>query len=90
MAVVVETEVLPSKTTPAVIEPRIITEGDIHSPEVPQAFTRIIIARTVCTWSAANSTVVLQIANQQSILKTEVRKQNGSELENRAFPDLKT
>ena len=63
MAVLVETEVPPTKTTPAVIEPRIGTEGEIHSPDVPQAFTRIIIARTVCTWSAANSTAVLQIAN---------------------------
>ena len=54
MAVHVETINAPAKTTAALMEPRILTAEDVHSPDVPKAFHVLVIARTVCHWSAVN------------------------------------
>ena len=43
MAVHVETINAPAKTTAALIEPRIVTAKDVHSPDVPKAFHRLVL-----------------------------------------------
>ena len=63
MAVHVETINAPAETTAALIEPRIVTAEDVQSSNVPKAFDRLVIARTVCRWSAVNKTAMVQIAN---------------------------
>ena len=63
MAVHVGSDHAPTETTAAIIEPLIATFEDIDSSTVPDAFQNMVIARTVCHWSAANKTAVVQIAN---------------------------
>ena len=48
--------------TTALVEPRIVSAMDLDSPDTPQAFRRIVVARTVCHWSPFKGAVV-QIAN---------------------------
>ena len=63
MAVHGEAVNAPAKTKAALIEPRILTAGDAHSSDVTKAFHRLLIARTVCHWSATNKYAMVQIAN---------------------------
>jgi len=64
MTVDVVTEHAPQATTPALIEPRIVTTEDIQtSGNIPDAFRRILVARTVCNWSADDKSAAVQIAN---------------------------
>ena len=64
MTVEVVTKNAPHATTPAVIEPRIVTTKDMESFDtIPAAFRRILVARTVCHWSAVDKSAAVQIAN---------------------------
>ena len=64
MTVDVVTENAPSETTPALIEPRIVIAHDFESSDnVPQAFRRVVVARTVCNWSAVDKSAAVQIGN---------------------------
>ena len=63
MAVHVETINAPAETTAALIEPRIVTAEDGYWSHVPTAFHRLVIARTVCHWSAVNNTAMVQTSN---------------------------
>ena len=57
----------PAETTVALIENRTTTAEDVCSPDVPKAFHRLVIARTVCHWSApVNKTAMVQMANPSS------------------------
>ena len=54
----------PEATTPALVEPRIVTTHDLQtSDNVPDAFRHILVARTVCNWSAEDKSAAVQIAN---------------------------
>ena len=65
MAVQVESATAPTETTTALIEPLIVTFGDIESSAVSEAFQNMTVARarTVSHWSAADKTAAVQIAN---------------------------
>ena len=64
MALDVLTKNAPSETTPALIEPRIVIAHDFESSEnVPRAFRRVVVARTVCNWSAVDKSAAVQIYN---------------------------
>ena len=63
MAVQVISVQAPPTTTAALLEPRIVTFEDVESSEVPDAFQHLIVARTVCEWSAADKSAIIQIAN---------------------------
>ena len=62
MAIQVASDHASIETTAALTEPLIATFDDTESSAVPEAFQNIV-ARTVCHWSAANKTAVVQIAN---------------------------
>ena len=66
MAVHVETVNAPANTTAALIEPRIVTAEDVHSSDTPEAFHRLVIARTVCHWSATYKSSMVEISNQSN------------------------
>ena len=73
MAVHVESVTAPTETTAALIEPLIVTFEDIESsaeniepPAVPKAVQNMTVARTVCHWSSADKTAVVQVANPSS------------------------
>ena len=51
------------KTSAALIEPLILTRDDVQSTDVPDAFCRIVVARTFCHWSSVNIIATVQIAN---------------------------
>ena len=57
------TENAPSETTPALNEPRIVIAHDFESSDnVPQAFRRVVVARTVCNWSAVDKSAAVKSA----------------------------
>lgn len=57
----------PQVTTPAVVESRIVTEQDVQTVDTPQALNRLmIVERTTRTWSAANSTAMIEVADPSS------------------------
>ena len=61
MTVHVETVNAPT-TTAALIEPHIVTAEDDFSSDVPDACRRLVIARTVCHWSATIKSAMVLIA----------------------------
>lgn len=62
MAVHVETVNALAETITAWIEPRTVTAEDFHSSDVPKAFHRLVIARTLCHWSATEMSTMVQVA----------------------------
>ena len=60
---VVYTDCLPSKDCTVVVEPRIVTEDEFSHDNTLAPFKKIIVARTLATWSASDGSVVVQIAN---------------------------
>ena len=65
LAVQIESVKAPNETTAARIQPLIVTVEKIRSSAVPinRTFQCMIVARTVCYWSASDKTAVVHIAN---------------------------
>lgn len=63
MAVHVVSARAPIEDTAALIQPLIVTYDEIASSQAPDAFEHLVVARTVCNWSAADKIAVIQIAN---------------------------
>ena len=66
MVVTAFTKRIPSVDTAVVIEPFILSADELSSDKCPPEFERLIIARTLSTWSAVDGSVSVQVANTSS------------------------
>lgn len=56
----------PQQDCTVVVEPKIVSAEDIAADKGLAAFEKIIVARTLATWSATDGSVVVQVANPSS------------------------
>ena len=61
--VVAFTDCPPAHDSTVVVEPLIMSEREFLESSSPSVFEKIIVARTLATWYAADGSVAVQIAN---------------------------